>query len=313
MLVTGGAGFIGRRLVSLLAASGHRVIALDNLASGLPFLAADGVSTVECDVRDEDGLGAAFAKWRPEAVVHLAAVHHIPTCETERAYSLDVNVTGTERVLAAAEGHGVQRLILASSGAVYDVVEGPLSEDTTPTAPSDNYSLAKVTNEAQARFWAARTGGDVTLARVFNTIGPGDPNAHLVPDVLAQLGGQGGGVVRLGNLSPRRDYVAVEDVARAFAAAVDLAPEGVAVVNVCSGHEYSVADLVRIIGELLGRSLKIEVDAGRVRPIDRPQQLGDPVRARDVLGWEATTPLAEALRAILVSEGLLPGRFEVDD
>lgn len=305
VLITGGAGFIGSRLAGFLAAAGDDVCVFDNLSSRLPLPPIARGRGIEGDVRDEAALEAAFAEFRPSAVVHLAAVHHIPTCELERAYSLDVNVTGTERVLAAAERHGVEHLVLASSGAVYDTVEGPLREATTRCAPHDNYALAKTANEQQARFWGARTGQTVTVARIFNTIGPGDPNAHLVPDILEQVR-DGQSVVRLGNTSPRRDYVWVEDVARALQAAVSRPISGgtIETVNVCSGVEYSVAQIVEVLGELLSRRLTIEVEAARVRRVDRAGQLGDPAHARALLGWTATTPLRDALAAIVRSEGI---------
>lgn len=308
VLVTGGAGFIGSRLVRLLAASGTPVCAFDSLASGLPIPEATGTTSVIGDIRDERALDAALAAFRPTVVVHLAAVHHIPTCEVERAYSLDVNVIGTERVLAAAERHGVTHVVHASSGAVYDTVDGPLHEASTAVVPHDNYALAKVTNERQATFWAARIGGSVTLARIFNTIGPGDPNAHLLPDIVVQVRDGVSDVVRLGNTSPQRDYVWVEDVAGALAAAVrrpGVAAE-VQTINICSGQEHSVVEIVQEIGALLGRSLTIEVDEARVRRIDRAHQLGDPSVAAERLGWRVTTPLRDALAVILRSDGLLP-------
>ncbi len=222
-------------------------------------------------------------------------------------------MVGTEPVLASAEHHGVAHIVLASSGAVYESVDGRLNEALTPRGALANYALAKVTNEQQISFWATRTGGVVTLARIFNTIGPDDPNARLITDILDQIQMPGANTVQLGNTSPRRDYAWVEDVAHALHAALRRqagVPGSVTAVNVCSEMEYSVAEIVQILNELLGRSLTVEVDATRVRRVDRPHQLGDPAFAQTQIGWSATTTLREALETILVAEGLLAPRKE---
>jgi len=261
----------------------------------------DALVTVQGDVRHADALDALLARVRPEVIVHLAAIHHIPTVETYRANALDVNVVGTERVLEAAERHGVPRVVLATSGAVYDTIDGPLSEDTSPLVAHDNYALSKLTNERQVAFWAHRTGGHALLARLFNTIGPGDPNGHLVPDITGQVpAGAASAVVRLGNTSPERDYIFVEDVAAAFArlATVEVV-QPVEAINVCTGVEYSVLDVVAAVGAALGCELSVEVDPARVRRVDRPHQLGDPTRARSRLGWSASTLFGDAVARIV--------------
>ncbi len=244
-LITGGAGFIGRRVVdNLLLDPAAEVMVVDDLSVGLPMpVSRPGLQTRAADIRDADKIEQVFAGFSPEVVIHLAAIHHIPTCELERAHSLDVNVVGTETILEAAAFAKTARLVLASSGAVYDWKDGPLDEAATPLRPADNYSVAKHANEMQTRLWADRTGSQAVVARIFNTIGQDDPNAHLIPDIIAQIPRDAPAVeIALGNLSPRRDYIHVEDTARAIAAlATTPLPIGVEIFNLASGKDVSVA------------------------------------------------------------------------
>jgi UDP-glucose 4-epimerase len=302
ILVTGGAGFIGRRLVRRLLADGAETTVVDDLSVGLPLPeAAAGLRAVVADVRDEAALDAVFADARPEVVVHLAAIHHIPTCEKRRAHALDVNVVGTERVLEACGRHGVRRVVLASSGAVYAWSEGPLEEDGTPLAPADNYGLSKRTNEEQLRFWAERTGGEAVAARIFNTIGSGDPNAHLIPDIVAQIpAGAREAEIALGNTGTRRDYIHADDTAAALAVlargeAVAGASEAF---NVSTGADASVAELVGLLGDALGVRIAVREDPARKRRVDRPSQLGCTRKIRDRHGFRPRLGLPDALSEI---------------
>jgi UDP-glucose 4-epimerase len=303
-LVTGGAGFIGHRTVSTLLAANPAAEAavLDNLSVGMPMPAErDRLSLFEADVRDRKRLDEVFGDFRPDTIVHLAAVHHIPTCERERAYSLDVNVVGTENVLQAAEATGINRIILASSGAVYDWCDGALSEDDTPLRPRDNYSVAKHANEHQLAFWAERTGGFARIARIFNTIGHDDPNGHLVPDIIRQIPrGQKTAAIALGNLSPRRDYIHADDTARALTAiARDTGSQVIDTFNVASGLDASVADLVALLGQVMGVSIEVSEDASRKRRVDRPSQLAATQKIERRLGFKTSKTLRIALEDIV--------------
>lgn len=306
--VTGGAGMIGRRLVALLADRGIEVAVLDDLRSGLAM--PEQAALVACgDIRDEMALDRLLGGFRPDALVHLAALHHVPTCETERALCLDINVTGTERVLAAAEKAQLGQVVIASSGAVYAWGEEALSEDRSPTGPRDNYALSKLCNEHQLRLWSERGGGRGRVARIFNTIAADDPNAHLLPDMLAQMYQAPGetSLLRLGNLLPRRDYLHADEVAAGLVALLfDARPEPFDVFNLCSGEEHSVEEVARQLAGCLGHALRIEVDQARRRRSDRLSQLGDPSKTERLLGWRAQLSIRQALERLLAERNPAP-------
>lgn len=303
VLVTGGAGFIGARAVALLAELGCRTIALDNGYVGLPLPEpSERVVPVDADIRDRERMKAVLAEHRPEAVLHLAAVHHIPTCEREPYLAMDVNVMGTQSLLEAMEAAGCRNLVMASSGAVYQWQDGLLNEEATPTGATDVYSITKLANEYQAGGWADRTGARSHMVRLFNTIGLGDPNGHLIPDILEQIAaGDDQPVIRLGNTAPKRDYIYVDDVAAGFVAVLSRVLEGESrdTFNLCTGRELSVGGLVELMGDIMGKSVRIESDPSRFRKIDRLQQLGDPSKVTAKTGWTAAWSARDALSAIM--------------
>ncbi|WOS40466.1 NAD(P)-dependent oxidoreductase [Xanthomonas rydalmerensis] len=306
VLVTGAAGMIGRRLVMALLQRGDAVAGLDDLSSGMALPEGLHVAAV-ADIRDTAAVAACLRTFRADAVVHLAAIHHIPTCERQRMHCLQVNVVGTESVLQAADDTDVRQVLIASSGAVYAWGEQALDEAGSPTEARDNYALSKLCNEGQLRLWCARGGGRRgRVARLFNSIAHDDPNAHLIPEVLAQLAADPAPapLVQLGNLQPRRDYLHADDAAAGLLALLDDARAEPAydVFNLCSGVEHSVGELVEEIGALLGRAPRVQVDPQRQRAHDRAHQLGNPAKAAAVLGWRTRWTLREALQRTLAPE-----------
>lgn len=307
VLVTGGAGFIGSRAVPLLASLGCRVIVVDNLYVKMPLPdASEHVVPVEADIRDRNAMASVFATHKPDAVLHLAAVHHIPTCEREPYLAFDVNVMGTQALLEAAQEAGTRNIVAASSGAVYQWKDGPLDEAETPTGATDVYSITKLSNEYQIGGWADRVGGRAHCVRLFNTIGSRDPNGHLIPDILAQIAGDDPEpVIQLGNTAPKRDYIYVEDVAAGFVSVLSNLPNGPSrdIFNLATGHELSVAELVHLMGDIMGKTVRIETDPTRIRKIDRMQQLGNPAKLKAATGWAPAWTVRDALMQIMQDLG----------
>ncbi len=303
VVVTGGAGFVGSPLVRLLLDHGT-VTVIDDLsvARTMPS-GVEGLTCHRADIRDRAAMRNIIGRQRPKVVVHLAAVHHIPTCERDPYHATEVNVMGFQSVLDASADAGCQRVILASSGAIYDWTEGALAE-TSPVAPRDVYSATKAANEHQLAAWVAAGRGSGVAARMFNVIGPHDPNGHLIPDILGRLAAAGEGplALRMGNLERRRDFVDVEDMAAGLASLVcrdwSQSP-GVAICNLCSGREHSVAEIAEWLARLAGVSVDLVSDPLLCRAIDRPSQLGNPSKALSELGWRATRHLGDSLAAIV--------------
>lgn len=302
-LITGGAGFVGSRLRHVLQGR-YRLVLVDDQSAGLPLPPErDGLSCHLADVRDLAAVTDVFARHRPGVVVHLAAIHHIPTCEADPYRATEVNVMGFQRILEACRANGCRKVVLASSGAVYDWVEGPLVE-TAPVAPRDVYACSKAANEHQLAAWCASTGGTGSIARMFNVIGPNDPNGHLIPDVLGRLEQAAGPVVELslGNITTRRDFVDVDDMAAGLAAMVSssaLPPGRATAINLCGGADHTAAEIAGLLAAAMGLEARITSIPELRRSVDRPSQLGDPAKASALLGWRATRTLADSVQAIV--------------
>jgi UDP-glucose 4-epimerase len=290
-LVTGACGFVGSRLVARLAEAGEHVVAVDDLSLGSADTLPTGVELARADVRDTRALTELVAARRPTSVFHLAAIHFVPACNADPPAALSVNVVGTQSLLTALQRGGLpDALVLASTGAVYEPSTAAHHE-TSPLAPDDVYGLSKLWSEQAVRLWERHTGVTCGVARLFNVVGPGETNPHLVPEIIAQAAS--GDELRLGNLDSRRDFVYVDDVALGLHALTGHA----ATVNLGSGEAVDGHTLVAELGGALGRELSVVTDTERLRPSDRPLLLSDPSAARDLLGWRATTSLREALAA----------------
>ncbi len=303
VLVTGGAGFIGRRVVTNLLKRNQSVTILDNLYTGVdaPDIKAPNFTFYNVDLTKTDAILDIILKESPDIVIHLAAIHHIPTCEKHPSLAMDTNILGTQNLLDAMEQANTKSLILASSGAVYDWTSEELTENVSSTHPNDYYGLTKFTNEHQARIWSKRNNATAIALRIFNTIGHDDPNGHLIPDILRQIDPTlNENSIYLGNVAPKRDYIHANDTASAISFFANNINKfsGFDYFNVCSGTEYSVTELVQAIGKALGTKINIIQDPSKVRKIDRLHQLGNNSRLLK-LGWHLNYDFNSAISDVI--------------
>jgi UDP-glucose 4-epimerase len=301
-LVTGGCGFIGSHLCAHLLQGGQDVVVADDLSLGrrgnLGALRVNEVDLQTVDIRDVESLARLLQKSRPERVIHLAAIHFIPLCESDPLNAIRTNVEGTQALLQACEAAGsVHSVVLASSGAVYRPGTGAHRE-TDELRPTDIYGHTKHWAEQLIRLFHSRTGVAVGIARIFNTFGPGETNPHFIPSVILQL--TEGNTVRVGTLSTRRDYVYVTDVVKAIARLADVCRErGLLTCNLGREEAVEGSRIVELIGRAVGRDIKVVVDPRRVRADDRPVLASDCRLAHSELDWQAQIGLEQGLEATL--------------
>ena len=306
VLITGGAGFIGRALVARCLQEGHRVTVIDNLCAGrIENLQAciDEIAFHYVDILDEMRVKAIVAETNPGIVFHLAAHHFIPFCNAHPHQTLRVNVEGTHVVLSEAARQGARVAVVASTGAFYPSHDDALHEQLE-AAPVDVYGLSKLLAEQVGRFIAATTDLACVAARLFNTYGPYETNPHLIPVIMESL--HQGREVQLGNIHTKRDYIYVDDVANLLYRSAQVSEEKSTTVNIGTGVEYSAEEIVQTLGRLLGYDINIRIDAARVRAVDKLHQRACTRRLETLTGMQARHPLAEGLRRLLLHE-----RFEV--
>lgn len=305
ILITGGVGFIGRALVTHCLKKANRVAVIDNLCAGrienlAPHL--DEIEFFRIDILDKSSLQRVLAQVRPNILFHLAAHHFIPFCDQHPEETLRVNVEGTHLVLSEAARHGVDVAVLASSGSLYPSVDDILHEDLA-AAPVDIYGLSKHLAEQVAHLIASTTGLSCIAARIFNTYGPHETNPHLVPHLVESLRHRS--TVRLGNIHTKRDYIYVDDVAKLLYRCAMNCTDPYTVVNVGTGTEYSAEEIVRIMGQILGREITIDIDPSRVRSVDKQYQRASVQRLEQLTGMRATHQIVDGLRKLLAHEGII--------
>ena len=302
-LVTGGAGFIGSHIVAALRQQGAGVRVLDDFSSGkranLETQAEAGrqgtLEVVEADLRDKARLSEAVRG--VEVVFHEAAFVSVPASMERPQECFEVNCAGTTALLDAARTAGVRRVVLASSAAVYgDSQELPLAEQSAPR-PLSPYAASKLVDEIYASLYTQAMGLEVCALRYFNVFGPRQrPDtqyAAAVPIFIRQLLRQEPPTI-FGDGGQTRDLIFVGDVVRANLLAADHAAAAGQVFNVCTGNKTRILDLVEALYELLPGAPKPRFAPSRSGDIY--ESVGSPARAREVLGFSASTPLLAGLK-----------------
>jgi len=299
--ITGGAGFIGSRLVRALLAADWQVCVLDDFSVGreedLAF-AGKAVPRVAADVSVAGVVERAMAASQPAVVFHLAALHFIPHCERDPVRAIETNALGTQRVIDAIAGRTGCRLVFASTGDVYASAAQPHHE-TSPLGPGSLYGITKLTGEHLVGHAAAR-GAACRIARLFNVYGPGDRTPHVLPDIVHGLVQRG--TIEIGRLDPVRDYVYVDDVADALIRLAEYDGEE-CVFNIGSGEGRSVQQLVDAVLAAHGATADVRTDPAKVRRVERPVLVADIGRAGRVLGWAPQTAFRDGIQRTLMAAG----------
>jgi UDP-glucose 4-epimerase len=295
-VVTGGAGFIGSHLTDALLARGDEVMVVDRLRTSqfnLNGAIERGARLARADVTDTAAMRDALNEWQPEVVYHLAAQIDVRWSVEDPSTDAHQNIGGTAAVLEAARHAGVKRVVLASTAGVYgDPDRLPVNEGTPP-APLSPYGAGKAAAESYLALFSRLHGLSTLSLRMSNVYGPRQ-NPHGEAGVIAifcAAAAEGRPVTVFGDGTQTRDFVYVEDVAEAFAAAGSSAEQGA--INVSTGVETSLTELAAALG------LQTMQQPGRLGEIRRSSL--DPGAAARRLGWTARTPLAEGLRRTLAA------------
>ena len=289
-IVTGGAGFIGSHVVEALLARGDEVTVVDDLSNGKRENVPEGVPLVERDLRE--GLGEVFADARPEVCFHLGAQVDVRVSVDRPTHDASVNVLGTIEVLEAARAHESQVVFSSTGGAIYGECDGPAPE-TAERRPLAPYGVSKLAGEEYLAAYNRLYGTRHVSLRYGNVYGPRqDPHgeAGVVAIFLSRIrDGQQGTI--FGDGSQTRDYVFVQDVVRAFVAAVG-ADGGV--FNVGTGIETSVRELWQGCTEAAGLAAEAAPAEPRLGELQRSSL--DAGRAERTLGWRPEVDLPAGLR-----------------
>ena len=288
-LITGAAGFVGHHLTALLEASGDTVVGVDR---------GNGP-----DLLDSDGWRDLLTAERPDAVYHLGGFSDVGGSWATPVETFRVNADGTLNVLQACIAAGVQRVLAVSSADVYGKVslsELPLAEDS-PLRPVSPYAASKIAADYLGLQAWIGYGLEVMRVRAFNHLGPGQSNRFVAPALAERIALnelEGGEVVPVGNLTPRRDFTDVRDVVRAYRMLVEHGEPGEAY-NVCSGVDIAISELADRLVAMAHREMRLEGDQSLQRPVDVPVLRGDYTKLNKATGWEPEISIDQTLADLL--------------
>jgi NAD dependent epimerase/dehydratase len=292
VLITGADGFIGSHLVEALVRAGSDVKAFVlynsfNSCGWLDHCSPDVKGRFEVfagDIRDPHGVKEAMKGC--DAVLHLAALIAIPYSYHSPDTYVDTNVKGTLNVLQAARELGVRRVVHTSTSEVYGTAQFVPITEAHPLQGQSPYSATKIAADQLAYSFYASFDLPVVIARPFNTYGPRQSARAVIPTIITQIA-NGKRQIKLGAVSPTRDFNYVKDTVAGFIAALNSEAGCGEVINFGSNFEISVGDTVQLIAEAMGKEIEIVTDDSRLRPSNSEVERlwADNSKARELFGW----------------------------
>ncbi len=298
VLVTGGAGFIGSHLAEALVARGDRVRVLDNFSSGNPQNlknVENKIEIIQGDLRNRNDIFEAVQGI--DIIFHEAAFVSLPESIEKPRDCFDVNVIGVIELLEVARRTSVNRVVLASSAAVYGANPNfPLSEAMPTECPSP-YAASKRFNEELAKLYSQTYALEVVALRYFNVYGPrqspSSMYAAVIPKFITRLKANQAPIV-YGNGNQTRDFIYISDVVCANLLAAESRTATGQAINICSGSETNLIDLLDILHTMFPNAPGAEFAETRLG--DLPRSVGDPGLAKDLLNFRAEVSLVEGLK-----------------
>jgi UDP-glucose 4-epimerase len=294
-LVTGAAGFIGSAVAKELVNAGHKVYAIDNLSTGHEANIPEGVHFIKGDVQDPESLDK-IGDLQMDAIFHIAGQSSGEVSFEDPVYDLQTNTQSTLLLLNYAKRTACPNFIYASTMSVYgdqDIL--PVKEEFSPN-PKSFYAVGKLASEHYLKIFS-KFGVNCTAIRLFNVYGPGQNMDNLkqgmISIFLAQALNEGKIIVK-GSTDRFRDFVFIEDVVSAFLKAMENSKEGFQTVNIASGIQTTVAQVLECIQNDFENALEISIQGGTQG--DQFGIYGDNAAAKQVLNWEPQIDFKEGMQ-----------------
>jgi len=300
VLVTGADGFIGSHLTEMLIEQGCQVKALCYYNSFNSWGWLDGAKHPLLEIVSGDVRDPHFCKYiscEIDTVYHLAALIAIPYSYVAPDSYLDTNVKGTLNICQAAKENGVKRVLITSTSEIYGTAKYVPIDEKHPKQPQSPYSASKIGADSMAMSFFNAFSLPIVIARPFNTYGPRQSARAVIPTIITQIA-NGMKEIKLGDLSPTRDFNFVKDTCKGL---IELANCDAAVgeeVNIASNFEISVRDLLQLIAKIMGADVKFIEDIQRVRPKGSEvfRLWGDNTKIKNLTGFEPTYSIESGLR-----------------
>lgn len=302
-LVTGADGFIGSHLTQLLLSRGIEVRALAQYNSfnrwgWLEGIRSEGLEIVTGDVRDNNFCRQITRGC--DTVFHLAALIAIPYSYIAPDSYVDTNVKGTLNICQAALDEGVSHLLVTSTSEVYGTALYVPIDENHPRQPQSPYSATKIGADAIAKSFYNAFDLPVTIVRPFNTYGPRQSARAIIPTIITQIA-SGSRVIKVGDLTPTRDFNYVADTAAGFLAIAEAENVEGEEINIATGLEVTMKQTLHTIAELMDADIEWQQDPERMRPSKSEVRrlLGDNRKICSMTGWRPQFTLREGLKATI--------------
>lgn len=299
VLVTGADGFIGSHLVDLLLAQGMKVRALSQYNSFNYWGWLEGKEHPALEIVSGDVRDSAFCRHivqGVDTVFHLAALIAIPYSYVAPESYIDTNVTGTLNICQAAKEARTGRVVVTSTSEVYGTAQYVPIDELHPRQPQSPYSASKIGADAIAKSYFNAFDTPVVIARPFNTYGPRQSARAIIPTIISQIA-SGMRQIKVGDLSPTRDFNFVEDTCRGFLALA--ATDGIEgeEINIATGTEVSMKETLELIAQLMDADVDYQVDPMRLRPSKSEvfRLCGDNRKIQSLTDWKPQISLREGL------------------
>lgn len=302
-LIIGGAGFVGAYLIAHLKEDlGHEVAVTKMETETIP---AEGVEVYDLNILVKEDIVRLFRQVHPDCIFHLAAQSSVSVSWKNPQLTIDVNIKGAVNVLEALRELDYKpRVLLIGSGEEYGHIrpgETPIGEDNN-TRPGNIYAATKVCQNMFGKIYADAYGLDVMMVRAFNHIGPNQAPLFVVSDFCKQVAeieaGKREPVMKVGNLSAKRDFTDVRDVVRAYGLLMEKGKTG-ETYNVGSGHAITIEEILQMILKNSSEKIKVEVDPQKLRPVDVPVIEADISKLTTETGWKPEILLEDTIKETL--------------
>ena len=296
VLITGGAGFVGSHLTGKCLSEGHDVTILDHSSMDLKNLESvkNDIKVISCDICDYVSCQKAIAETNPEVVFHLAAISFVPDAQNNPGLAVNINVSGTFNVLEASRKlSGLRKFIFISSSEVYGKksTDGKPINESLDCSPVTLYAVTKQQGEILSLWFYRENNMPVVIFRPFNHVGPRQSSNFVVSSFARQIAeieaGKVPPVIKVGNLSPGRDFSDVRDIVEAYVRSITKAKPG-EIYNLCSGVSRTIQS---VLDDLLSRTkckINIKTDSERIRKNDDSVFVGDSSKFTNDTGWCST-------------------------
>lgn len=302
-LIIGAAGFVGNYLIDHIQKNCIWSIVVTKMAH--EKIEKENIEICDLDILDRDAIQKLLECIRPDYIFHLAAQSSVALSWKNPDLTVDVNIKGTVNLLDAVRVLDYKpRTLLIGSGEEYGYVktkEVPIEEDNA-VRPGNIYAATKACQNMIGKIYADAYGIDLMSVRAFNHIGPNQAPIFVVADFCKQVSEIEKGVqepiIRVGNLSAKRDFTDVRDVVDAYIRLMEYGKSG-ETYNVGSGSAIAIGEILSMIVQLSNASISVEIDTEKLRPVDIPIIEANVRKLKECTGWEQRISLEETLRETL--------------